>query len=149
VPVEKILPVSNLTDLLLTVFVLFVVVRSARIIDVVPMLRNHSGFFVLLALLPSASLSLLTLIEVVHVLIVRGGRNPISESGLGCDGLRRRFNRGILSRVGAGDGRSGSGGSDTSGNGRRIGRWGSKLAGNRFRFRFLSGNLGSFGGLKS
>lgn len=130
-------------------FIVFVVVGPARIVDVIPMLGEESGFFILLALLPPTPLSLLALVEIIHIFIIRCGGDPIRECGFVCNGLQGRLRRGILRRVRVDKDGGGAAITDTSGDGTGVGRWRSKLVGDGFCLCLLRGNLGSFGGLKS
>jgi len=74
VSIQPVLPFSDLPDFLIAVFVLVVTVRSRRVIDVVPVLRNSMFFAVLLTFLSATSLSLLpATVEAINVIVVSGG----------------------------------------------------------------------------
>ena len=68
-PIQEIFPFPHFADLLLAMLVFFIIVRPARVIDVVPILRHWSSFLVLLALLPTPASALLS-VEVVDVLVI-------------------------------------------------------------------------------
>ncbi len=74
--IQDILPVPNFSNLFIAILILFVIIRSRGIVDIIPVLWDGRLFFVtgivLLALLPSCSLTLLTPVEPVDVLIVVG-----------------------------------------------------------------------------
>lgn len=81
--VKSILPFSDLTDLLFAVLVLIVVIRSRRIIYVVPILGNSILFAVLLSAFAAATLSFLCpSIKAIHVFVVSRD-SPICQRTLG------------------------------------------------------------------
>ena len=58
--VQQVFPLSHLPNLLLTILVLFIIIRPARIIDVVPILKDLYLFlFLLLPLLATSTFTLL------------------------------------------------------------------------------------------
>ena len=135
--IKQIFPVSNLSDLLLTVLVFLVVVRSARIVNVIPVLLHMLRFFVLFALLSSSTLSLLA-VKVTDVIIIYSPvcNGRLDRSWTRCCG---RWIRGTCRAV--------------------FGRWGRCLgvcfsrrlcefACYCFRFRLLGCELRPFGRLK-
>ena len=75
--VEPVLPVPQLGNPLIAVFVLFVTVWSRRIVDIIPMLCDMLLFLVLLPLFAPASLTLLPSIEPIDVVIIC--RSPVRK----------------------------------------------------------------------
>jgi hypothetical protein len=83
VSIQPVLPFSDLPDFLIAVFVLVVTVRSRRVIDVVPVLRNSMFFAILLTFLSATSLSLLpATVEAINVIVVSGGC-PVGQCTFG------------------------------------------------------------------
>src|SRR5271168_4575298 len=81
--IQSILPLSDLPNFLVAVFVLVVTIRSRRVIYVVPVLSNRMFFTVLFTLLSPAPLSLLsTTIKAINVIIISGGC-PVSQRAFG------------------------------------------------------------------
>lgn len=77
--IKEIFPFPDFTDLLIAVLVFLVIVRPRGIVDIVPVLLNLlMGFFVLLSLLASTTLSRPGVIR-IHVLIFRECRCPIGR----------------------------------------------------------------------
>ena len=68
--VQTIFPISNLLNLLVTVLVLFIVVWSRRIVNVIPILSDLNFDFVLFSFLASPSLPLLPTVETIDIFIV-------------------------------------------------------------------------------
>jgi len=80
--VEPVLPFSDLPILLLAVLVVFVVVGSGGVVDVIPVLKDYPFFWlVLLASLAPTTLTLFRGIEVIDVVVISC---PV------CDGTLRR-----------------------------------------------------------
>src|SRR5277367_917524 len=80
--IQPVLPFSDLPNFLVAVFVLVVTVRSRRVINVVPVLRNGMFFAVLLSFLSATSLSLLPTIKANNIIIVSSGC-PVSQCTFG------------------------------------------------------------------
>lgn len=81
--IQPVLPFSDFPNFLVAVFVFVVTVRSRRVIDVVPVLRNGMFFAVLFTLLSATSLSLLpTTIEAINVIVISSGC-PVGQCTFG------------------------------------------------------------------
>jgi hypothetical protein len=70
--IESILPVPNLADLFITMFIFFIIVGSRRVINVIPV-RHHSFITILLPLFSSTSLPLLSPVEPIDIIIIING----------------------------------------------------------------------------
>lgn len=80
--VQSIFPLPDFSKLFVAVLVVFVVVRSRWIINVIPILRYNGLLFVRLPLLfPSTPLAFLARIGAVDIIVVSIGR-PVCESSL-------------------------------------------------------------------
>lgn len=92
--VQSVLPFPQFHDLFFAVLVVFVVVRSGGVVDAVPILRDMSFLFVLLALFSSSTLPLLSTIKAIDIIVVCFGC-PIGECSLHRSSLgrARRFRR--------------------------------------------------------
>lgn len=144
--IEPIFPLPDFSNLFLAMFVLVVVGWPAGVIDIVPVLSDLLSLPILFPLFPTASLSPLPTIQIVHVVIIRSSGCPVGNRGLR-SGRRWRRRSCPCARLPGHIVRR-----------RRWWRRGNRrlsyrglrvLASYGFCLCFLSGHLRSFGGLKS
>jgi hypothetical protein len=137
--IETVFPLSYFSNLLLAVLVIFIIIRAARIIDVVPVLSEFFSCAILLALLSATAWSLFSTKELIDVFIIGGCCGPV------CDCCLRRcwlWGGGLIRHSGL----------DFWRWWRDCGFWWRRLrkfAGNCPRFRLLCRDLWSFGWLES
>jgi hypothetical protein len=81
VRVKTVFPLSHFSDLLFTVFVIFVVVRAARIINIIPVLNNILRTTILLAFLPATPWPLFPTKDVIDIFVIGGSCGPVRDCG--------------------------------------------------------------------
>ena len=135
VGIQHIFPISDFSDLFVAISILFVIVRSTWIINIVPVLGDLFSLPVLLPLLASTTLPLLT-IEVVDIIVISC---PICERRFHWLRSLRGRRRWFWSAGGIFHWRRGR----ESGRGRNCRSWRSEFARYGFRFGFLSRYLRS------
>ena len=72
VRIQPVLPLPHLSDLLITMFIFFVIIGTRWIVNVIPILYKLLRFTVLLTLLAPASLSLFARVETIHIVVISG-----------------------------------------------------------------------------
>ena len=78
--IKLVFPFSDFRDPFITVLIIFIIIWTGGIVNVVPILRDMRFVLVFLSLFPTAALSFFTAIESVYI-VVLALCSPVGERG--------------------------------------------------------------------